>query len=493
LTQKQKILAFYVIASLFIITNSLVILTEESFLFNFVPLLIIVLFMIFFAMDKALLMAVFLVPFSVPLEEFFPNLGFNVDLPTEPIFVSILLIFILKQLQDRDFDKKVLTHPISITIYVYLAWRLITVLTSTMPLVSLKYWIASLWFIIPFYFLMTQVFKKKVNINRFFWLYIIPFVVVITFTLIKHAPHHFSQRTANFIMSPFYNDHTSYGAMLAMFIPVLIGFIVNKELKKNLRIIAGIVLAYFFLAITLSYTRAAWVSLLGALGVFVILRFKINYKVVIASIVVVVGLFLGFQDKIFFSLERNKQDSSSDLKEHVESISNVATDASNLERINRWNCAIRMFKEKPIFGWGPGTYQFKYAPFQFSYEKTIISTNAGDMGNAHSEYLGALSESGLLGMLSFIVMAVFIFVTAVRNYIRSHSYSLKIITASTICGLTTYLLHGFLNNFLDTDKAAVPFWGFAAIIVAIDVYYLRKEDEKVDEDIPLEVIAEDKK
>jgi hypothetical protein len=32
-----------------------------------------------------------------------------------------------------------------------------------------------------------------------------------------------------------------------------------------------------------------------------------------------------------------------------------------------------------------------------------------------------------------------------------------------------------LNDFLDTDKASVPFWGFTALLVAIDVYY---SDEK---------------
>ncbi|MDD2634059.1 MAG: O-antigen ligase family protein [Bacteroidales bacterium] len=480
MTEKQKIYAFYSIAALFIITNSYVILAKESFLFNFVPLLLIVFFALFFALDKALLFAVFLVPLSVPLQAFYPNLDFNIDLPTEPIFVGIMLVFIFKQICDRNFDRKILRHPVSIAIYVYLIWNLITVITSTMPIISVKYWISSLWFIIPFYFILTQVFRKKVNINKFFWLYIIPLSVVITITLIKHAPHYFSQQTANYIMSPFYNDHTSYGAVLAMYIPVLIGFIFNKELKKSLRIVASIVLIYFFVALIFSYTRAAWVSLIGALAVFFILKFKINYKFVIVAGLIVAGGFFGFQDKIFFSLARNKQDSSTDFKEHVKSISNVATDASNLERINRWNCAMRMFEEKPVFGWGPGTYQFKYAPFQFSYEKTIISTNAGDLGNAHSEYLGSLAESGLMGMISFVAIIILIFATAVKNYIRANTYSLKIITASTICGLTTYFLHGFLNNFLDIDKVAVPFWGFAAIIVAIDVYYLKdnKKEEK---------------
>jgi putative inorganic carbon (hco3(-)) transporter len=35
----------------------------------------------------------------------------------------------------------------------------------------------------------------------------------------------------------------------------------------------------------------------------------------------------------------------------------------------------------------------------------------------------------------------------------------------------TYFIHGVLNNYLDTDKASIPFWGFIAIIVAIDIYH----------------------
>ena len=37
--------------------------------------------------------------------------------------------------------------------------------------------------------------------------------------------------------------------------------------------------------------------------------------------------------------------------------------------------------------------------------------------------------------------------------------------------MSTYFIHGLLNNFLDSDKLAVPFWGFLAIIVAIDCFH----------------------
>ena len=178
------------------------------------------------------------------------------------------------------------------------------------------------------------------------------------------------------------------------------------------------------------------------------------------------------------SLDRNRQDTSDDLAEHLESISNISTDASNLERINRWNSAFRMFADKPVLGFGPGTYSFLYAPYQLSSEKTIISTNAGDMGNAHSEYIGPLAESGLPGMLTFLAVAIAIVATGWRVYLKLERGPYKSTMLAVVLGLVTYLVHGSLNNFLDTDKASVPFWGFAAMLVAADVAIRRKEKQE---------------
>jgi hypothetical protein len=47
---------------------------------------------------------------------------------------------------------------------------------------------------------------------------------------------------------------------------------------------------------------------------------------------------------------------------------------------------------------------------------------------------------------------------------------LRLFVLSALVGLVTYYFHGFLNNFLDTDKLSVPFWGFTAMIVALDIY-----------------------
>ncbi|MCA1760040.1 MAG: hypothetical protein LC658_09745, partial [Bacteroidales bacterium] len=96
-----------------------------------------------------------------------------------------------------------------------------------------------------------------------------------------------------------------------------------------------------------------------------------------------------------------------------------------------------------------------------------------DGGNAHSEYLGPLSESGVLGLVTFLILIITVLYTGIHTWTRLKDSRLKGMVLAAIIGLVTYYIHGFLNNFLDTDKLSVPFWGFTAMIVAIDLYSKR--------------------
>jgi O-antigen ligase len=286
-------------------------------------------------------------------------------------------------------------------------------------------------------------------------------------------------------MTPFYNDHTAYGAILAFFLPVLAGFSFSKEFSSTSRWLSMLAFGVVALALFLSYSRAAWVSVTASLMVFLVVRFKIKFRYLFITFATLVALFFTFRWQIIDALEDNKQDSSQDFIEHIQSIANISSDASNLERINRWQSAIRLFIEKPFFGWGPGTYQFVYAPFQRSKEKTIISTNAGDLGAAHSEYLGPLAESGVLGMLTFLGIVIAVLYTGIQLYGRSRDPKIKVTALCVILGLVTFFVHGLLNNFSETDKASIPLWGYIAMVVALDLYHTHKgetSDSKNDEE-----------
>lgn len=468
-----KVRWFYALSGIFILLNSILI-AREFYWGIIIPLIIVVALMYIFWLDKLLLLIVLITPLSINLAD--TELGIGISLPSEPLMVGVLILFILKTLFNGQYDKRILRHPVTIVLFINLIWLLITSITSEIPLVSFKFLAARLWFVIPFYFLGIILFKNVRNIPRFQWLYIASLLAVIVYTTVQHASYGFAEKQGHWVMKPFYNDHTAYGGILAFFVPVLIGFTLNRAKSKTYRLYALIGSVIFLSALYLSYSRAAWVSLAMAFIVMFLVVYKIRFRWIFTGVAVLVASFFIFKSDILYLLEKNKQDSSANFIEHVQSIYNISSDASNLERINRWQSAFRMFDDRPLFGWGPGTYQFIYAPFQRSKERTIISTNAGDLGNAHSEYIGPLSEQGFPGLLSVISLLMAILWTGIRVYRKAKNREIRLFSIVAVVSLITYFIHGLLNNFLDTDKASVPFWGFFAMIVAMDLYHSDKTE-----------------
>lgn len=445
---------------------------RENYWIAAIPLFIVIIYLAVFSLDKILLIIAFCTPLALVLND--KSSGPALSIPGEPLMFGVLLLFVFKFIFERTFDRKILYHPVTLAIAFHITWMFITSVTSTYPVVSFKHLLSQLWFIIPFYLLGTQLFREKKNIKKFVWLYSSTLLIVIFYTLTQHAQNNWTQKAAHWVMTPFYNDHTAYAAVLALFIPPMIAFMRDRHSSFRERFLAGFMSIMLIIAIILSYTRAAWLSLIVTLIIYFIFSFRIKFYNVLLIGAGLLTLFMIFSSDIFMKLEKNRQDSATDFNKHIKSISNISTDASNLERINRWNSALRMWKQKPFLGWGPGTYQFNYAPFQKSSETTIISTNAGDSGNAHSEFFGPLSEEGVFGMLAMILIVITVIYRSSILYSTSKDPNIRLLTLGILLGLITYFVHGTLNNFLDTDKLSVPFWAFIAMLVSMDVYHNKK-------------------
>lgn len=453
---------------LFVVVNA-VLIANEVYWAALLPAVLIVGWALIASVDRLLLFIVFCTPLSINLEQLEMG-GIGVALPTEPLMVAIMLLFLLKvALEKNVVDARVLRHPVTAVLAAQLIWAAVCIVPSEMPVVSVKFLLARLWFVITMYFMASRLFERPGNMHRFLWSYVAGLAVVIVYTIINHAQYRFAQDPAHWVMTPFFKDHTSYGAIIAFFVPLMIAAVAMPGYSRTRKGIAWALLLVLIAGLVLSYTRAAWVSLVAALGVFLVLRLRVPSWVVVGALLVGGGVYLANQEQITLALERNRDESSDDLAKHVSSISNISSDASNLERLNRWHSALRMFKERPVFGWGPGTYMFQYAPFQASEDRTIISTNFGSQGNAHSEYLGPLAEQGVPGMLLMLLLIGVTSTTAVRLYRRMPDGADRRLMVAAFVGLVTYYVHGALNNFLDQDKAAVPFWGFTAMLVVLSV------------------------
>ncbi|MBK7391427.1 MAG: hypothetical protein IPI23_20860 [Bacteroidetes bacterium] len=81
-----------------------------------------------------------------------------------------------------------------------------------------------------------------------------------------------------------------------------------------------------------------------------------------------------------------------------------------------------------------------------------------------------------MGPIVFILIGALVIFRASRMIIYSDDKHLKMLVKGLILGLITYWVHGMLNNFLDTEKASVPFWGFIGAIVALEIYHYTREE-----------------
>ncbi|MBL7933596.1 MAG: O-antigen ligase family protein [Bacteroidia bacterium] len=460
----------------YIVGNMYVLAYKRAYFYpyNLLPVILFIVYTAVFHLEKLVFFLAFATPLAISLKEMGLSEGPDLSIPTEPVMAGIMLMYILNHISKGVLSKKILYHPISIIIIIQLLWMFITVLTSTLPVVSVKYFVSRLWFVFSCYIIVPHLFTDKKNIVRFVFAYCFAMAIVVCYTTIIHASYNFNDKASDWVVSPFYNDHTAYGAALAMFIPVMVSFWFSKSVSPYFKIVSAVLFCLFMMAVILSFARAAWLSLAVAISIYATILLRIKFRTLLITFLVGGGVFLLFQTEILMILGRNDTDAKGGFGNNLESISNISTDASNLERLNRWSCALRMWYDKPAFGWGPGTYMFQYAPYQRSHELTIISTNFGTNGNAHSEYLGPLAEQGLPGIIIVLVLLLYSTSLGYRLAYTLEEKEDRIICMGLFLGLMTYFVHGFFNNFLDTDKLSLPFWAFLAGLVTMDLYYRKK-------------------
>ena len=424
---------------------------------------------LFFNLKWYYLALVFFIPLSLETGVFG---GAQISFPSEALLVLALPILLIFNHDYRSGLLEAVKHPLAIILIVDLGFLLIAALFSSDIAVSLKRVIIRVIFFFGFfglYFL----FKEKRKVTLPLLAYIIGLGPVMYFTLIKHARSGFDARRVFDISAPYYSDHTIYGACIAFTLPMLLIVLWKRKLfiKKRWHLyLLSIIFTFLVISEIAALSRAAILSLAVA-GIFMLLlRFRVKFSFLIITLVCSLGVLFAFRNEIYDQLSQNEAVSNDgDLVNHFSSTTNLNTDASNMERINRWICAWRMFEEKPLIGYGPGTYQFNYNQFQTISNKTYISTNSGNRGNAHSEYLTYLSETGIIGFVIFIMLVLGTIYFGMQNHYETQELYLRYLNLGALLGIITFFFHGLFNSFIDQSKMAFLVYSAIAIIVWVRI------------------------
>jgi O-antigen ligase len=442
---------------------------------NFLPLVPLALGLLTLAVRK-FEQFLMLLAAMIPISVVFRDLGGGVGaaLPGEFFLLVAFAGISLLLLSGRwKFQKAFVFHPLSLLIGLQMLWAAISTLESSHTTVSFKFLLSRIIYILVFYFAIGHLSLESSKAYQFLRNYILGFLPIIVYSIVILASMGLSRKYSPIMSQPFYDDHTLFGVCLTWVLPMSWWLWKEKKLFPEqlawLKKWHWLGLALVLAGIWLSFSRAAWISLPLMGGFLILLRLRVRFHWILGILLLASTIGFVQRDAIVEKMMQNENVSGEDVLSTAASVTNLSSDDSNLERLNRWSCAIRMWEERPFLGFGPGTYERMYGPFQMLSERTRISTNNGDRGDAHSEYLGALSEQGLPGML--LIGAVFLasMALAMKIIYQTSDTRVKGMTTAILLGLLSFFFHGIVNDFLDIDKAATLFWSMLGMLVAFDL------------------------
>jgi O-antigen ligase len=404
--------------------------------------------------NAALMVIVAAVPFSVEM-----SIGVGaLQFPTEPMLLVLLGVWLLRSLLSPVSERRGATpmSKMDLFVWVFIGALGLSVLTTTIPLLSIKLFLNTCWYLGAFYFYPRRnLFKAEEMVRVLRWLFVATCGVV-AFVVAQHSRYGFAGRGANISAYPFFLEHGSYAAHLGVVLGLAIGVSFGAVGRPRLRLLAIITALVTFIGTLFSYTRAAWVGV-GLLLLFLFvtkakefLRFRTFMLVaVVAGLFSVVILSLGIQAA---------------LEKQMTSISDVETNLSNLERFNRWMAAVRIIEKHPLLGVGYGTYPVHY----YTYHDRRLETPVSDFyGFPHNDYLQFFAEAGIPGILSYLLLIGGLYWMGIRAYFRIRDPMKRNILLGCLAGVLTYLVHSFFNGFLQVDKVAVPFWMSMAFVATL--------------------------
>jgi O-antigen ligase len=405
-------------------------------------------------------------PWSV---EFNFNRNLATDLPDEPLMllagISIMFFMIFRWRQIRV--KK--WHPLIYLVLLQFLWIVITVITSTDSVLSIKYLLAKSWYLLAFLALPVFLFRNERVLKISVLLLLCSMLVVTSVIVVRHSNVGFSFGKVSDSVRPFFRNHVNYSSLLVFMVPLQLAFIQLFSSKK-IKSILLLILVATVAAVYLSYARGAWLALIAGLLAYWLLRKKalVLGFLFFLSIIVVSIFWLKSNDR-FVKLSNDYKSTifHSDFQQHL-----IATyqlkDLSNAERIYRWVAGIRMVKDRWETGFGPSTFYREYKSYTLPAFKTYVSDNR-EQSTVHNYFLLLLVEQGIMGCLLFVSLLAALFWYTQRVYFRTRNQFWKIVTASIASILVMQCFVNFLSDMIETDKVGSIFYLCIATLIVADI------------------------
>lgn len=439
----------------------------NSILFFSIPIAGLFIYWIINDIRALFILMVAILPFTVEVD--LPN-GLGLDLPTELFMILLTGIgFILLLINSSRISASYFLHPISILILLHMSWIGFTTLLSTYPTSSLKYLLAKTWYIVPFYCLPFYFLRQRKDIVVTIKFLLFSIAIACLYVWFNHAQTGFSFKEINPSGYPIFRNHVSYACLILVCTPFYVLYVNHYQGRwKSLLYVLGI---FLVLSIFQSFTRAAMISLvIGFLSVYIIKWKLIKASLVISTIISIFAISSLLKDNEFIlhAPDYNKTITHQKFEDLIDATAK-GEDISTMERAYRWVAGYYMIQDKPIAGFGPGTFYSNYKSYAISLFKTYVSDNP-ERSTVHNYYFLVLIEQGIIGFLLFIVLILYALIRGQFLYHQLEGFDKQLLLAAMICLIMICSIN-LINDMIESLKVGSFFFLSLSLIVAADLKY----------------------
>lgn len=326
------------------------------------------------------------------------------------IKIGLSLLFIIQFMFSTYIKNQIIKSPLVYYIVFFSFWLLISSFFSYSISTSFQYFFRIIVIFLLF-FAFQQYFEKNRKIYPF--INILGIIgIVYSFIGIREFII-YNIRASSIFLNP-----NSLGGFTAIFSITSLSFLFFKKQKSNFEKILHILcFTISFICLYFSLSRSGWVFFFISLMTLICFKFKKKAIYVIISLIVCSSL-------IYFN-----------FKETIDTLLRIESGLNFRQVI--WGISYRVFKDNTIFGIGLGCLEKVKRVYFYTNDPMTKARVLGIQFSAHSEFLQALSETGLVGLVLYLALLFKTGFILISNLVRKERFNrfINITSLSLFIGL----------------------------------------------------------
>jgi O-antigen ligase len=303
------------------------------------------------------------------------------------------------------------------------------------------------------FFVVSQVFHKQLwsSVFGFFCVgygfLLSLFAIVQQFTSNGKIYWVVSNRYGGWIYGPYVN-HAHYAGLMEMLVPFPIIFAIVSRGGRSGRAIFLFAAVVMCSTIFLSQSLGGMIAFSAELAILSLILFRTRrsaYREILLLSVLCIALIA------WLAWLRPPG-----LMERFARLLNPISDAGATGRVAIVKDSLRMLRERPLLGWGLGTFPVVYPSFRSFFTNLWVN-------EAHNDFVQTLVETGIVGFVFAVAFLALLCREGIRNLEDWRSDTQSSLALAAFLGCIGLLVHGFVDFNLQIPANAAFFFALAAL------------------------------